>query len=341
MKNIILFTLVLFCTIAQAQIVDIPDANFKNALVNLDSVDIDGDGIGDVDADTNNDGEIQVSEAESVLRLIVSSKSIASLEGIQSFTNLEKLNCLNNHLTSLDITQNSNLEILWCGNNQLTNLNVSQNLILKSLAFYSNPLTNIDLSNNLNLEIISGAYCNLTTFNVSTNISLIHIEVHGNSLSNVDISQNPNITFFWCFDNQLDNLNIKNDNNISLVEFRLQNNPNLSCVQVDDIDYANLQNCDSENSWCYDDNIYFSEDCSLGSEEFNTFNFNMYPNPVHNILNIDSRFPFDKVEIYNLQGFLIKESISENINVSGLSSGIYFVKVISNGKNQTKKFIKN
>jgi len=38
---------------SQAQPVNIPDANFKDALVNTPCVDFDGDGAPDGDADTN------------------------------------------------------------------------------------------------------------------------------------------------------------------------------------------------------------------------------------------------------------------------------------------------
>lgn len=66
MKNIYTFLFLLSCTFLNAQIVNIPDANFKNALI-------------DEGVDTNNDGEIQVSEAEVVLNLNVSFKDILSM----------------------------------------------------------------------------------------------------------------------------------------------------------------------------------------------------------------------------------------------------------------------
>ena len=77
MKNLyfIVLTLMTFC-FSQAQIVNIPDANFKNTLVNSNCVDINGDGNGDIDADSNNDGEIQQAEAEAVIGLNVSYKAI-------------------------------------------------------------------------------------------------------------------------------------------------------------------------------------------------------------------------------------------------------------------------
>ena len=57
-------------------IVSIPDANFKNALLNNNTV-----------IDTNGDGEIQVSEAEAVTNLWVSNENINNLKGIEFFIN--------------------------------------------------------------------------------------------------------------------------------------------------------------------------------------------------------------------------------------------------------------
>jgi hypothetical protein len=83
MKNLFLVCLFLFTLVAKAQTVDIPDANFKNALVNTPCVDTNNDGFGDADADTNNDGEIQFTEAEAILRLHTNDQNIVSMQGIQ------------------------------------------------------------------------------------------------------------------------------------------------------------------------------------------------------------------------------------------------------------------
>ncbi|NGX83048.1 hypothetical protein [Aequorivita sp. KMM 9714] len=91
--------------------------------------------------DTNNDGEIQVVEAEAVYRLKVDDFSIASLEGIQSFTNLRELECSNNNISSLDLSQNSKLKVLSCIINQLTSLDVSQNPKLELFGFAESNLT--------------------------------------------------------------------------------------------------------------------------------------------------------------------------------------------------------
>ena len=99
MKNVLtnLRTAALICCFfcaafaVNAQIVNIPDANFKNALVNTLCVDTDNNNVGDADVDTNNDGEIQVSEALAVIALDVFSNNISDLTGIESFANLQWL----------------------------------------------------------------------------------------------------------------------------------------------------------------------------------------------------------------------------------------------------------
>ena len=101
MKNIYVLFFFLICGFASGQIVNIPDANFKNALLTTYCADFNNDGLPDGDADTNNDGEIQVSEAQAVYQLTLNYQGISSLEGIQSFSNLEWLSCNNNNLSTL------------------------------------------------------------------------------------------------------------------------------------------------------------------------------------------------------------------------------------------------
>ncbi len=71
----------------------------------------------------------------------------------------------------------------------------------------------------------------------------------------------------------------------------------------------------------------------------------IYPNPAKEILTINSlEQPIESYKIYNLTGQVVQANflIDENqVNISNLSKGIYFVKVISqSGKDATKKIIK-
>jgi hypothetical protein len=69
-KLVLSFGIVLMAIVAQAQVVNIPDANFKARLLAISFL------------DANNDGSIQVSEAQKVKTLDVSYKEIQDLTGI-------------------------------------------------------------------------------------------------------------------------------------------------------------------------------------------------------------------------------------------------------------------
>jgi Leucine-rich repeat (LRR) protein len=174
MKKNIFIILVLLCSYnLAAQIVTIPDANFKNALVNFPVVDSSGNGLGDSFADTNGDGEIQVSEAEAIISLIVSYYEIVSLEGIQSFSNLEILKSRGNFVETVDLSQNIQLEWLHLSTNPLISIDVSQNVNLKRLWIYNNSLSSLDVSQNTQLESLRCYTNTLTDLNISNGTNLI------------------------------------------------------------------------------------------------------------------------------------------------------------------------
>lgn len=356
MKNSYLIIILSFCAISQAQIINIPDANFKNALINHSPV-----------IDTNEDGEIQVSEAEAALNLNVYSKNISSLEGIQYFINLQVLNCRYNNIIHLDLSQNINLTILNCANNALSSLDISENINLRSFYCRYNQLSNLDLSQNINLEDVDCSNNQLTSLNLSqtTQIwslsvyenNLIYLDVRdcsilewiwadNNQLESFDISQNPHVFYMTLHNNNLMTLNIKNGHNTSLQLIDTRENPTLSCIQVDNVNYPNTRRCDGNTDfWCmgppnWNPNSYYSEDCSLSSEDFTKVDFSINPNPVKDILMVNSQESIDFLKIYSTTGKLLKETRKTNINVSGLTSGLYFVMVSIEGKTDTKKFIK-
>ena len=249
MKNLyLLFVALLTFIFASAQIVNIPDANFKNALVNTLCVDTDGDGIFDDDADTNDDGEIQVSEAEAVVVLWVPNNNIVSMEGIQSFVNLEHLQCIFNQINDLDVSQNTNLIILRCIENQLTNLDVSQNINLETLSVGGNQLTDLDVSQNSNLTVLSCGPNQLDNLDITQNTNLMYLYCEGNQLTNLDISQNTALKIIFCYNNQLTNLDVSDHLNLEelacsnnqLTNISLSQNSNLFNFYCDNNQLTNL-----------------------------------------------------------------------------------------------------
>lgn len=79
---------------------------------------------------------------------------------------------------------------------------------------------------------------------------------------------------------------------------------------------------------------------ALGLDDFINMSFEIFPNPTNNTLNIQSQSLIENVKIYSIQGVLIGEYSSNEIDVSQLNSGLYFVKIYSEGLIVSKKFIK-
>lgn len=82
-------------------------------------------------------------------------------------------------------------------------------------------------------------------------------------------------------------------------------------------------------------------DASLSNDKILTDVLEIFPNPTHNIININSNKKINKIELYDLQGKLIlKENETDQINISNLKEGVYFIKIYTNNGLQIKKIIK-
>ena len=139
--QLFLVTFLLANLFAFSQYTAIPDTNFENALSSYD--------------DIANDGQVPTANINTITELFIYNENIDDLTGIQDFAALTLLDCNDNNLTSLDISNNTALTKLYCNFNSLTSLDISNNLLLTYLDFSNNGITNIDVSNhNLLTELI-------------------------------------------------------------------------------------------------------------------------------------------------------------------------------------------
>ena len=196
-----------------------------------------------------------------ITSLDVSSSSITDLNGIQDFVSLKNLNCNSNGLTSLDITKNVTLSFLNCSNNQLTTIDLSKNVELTRLDSYVNKLTTLDLSKNLALRELYCYYNQLTTLDLAKNVALLSLQCQNNKLTTLDLSKNVALFGLNVTSNQLTSLNLKNGKNTLLtnININLNGNPNLNCIVVDDVAYANTNWADKKDSFAF----FSPYDCSL------------------------------------------------------------------------------
>ncbi len=196
MKKILVLAL-LITGFSNAQIVTIPDVNFKSKLLQLG-------------VDTNSDGNIQQAEALVVTSLDVSTLSISSLSGIESFTNLTYLDCSNNnYITSLDLANLTNLTYLNCGRNDLNSLDVSMLTNLTQLKCYTNNITVLNVSALLNLTHLDCSDNTIQVLDVANLTGLTFLNCSVNTISVLAVDNLVNLTTLYCSSNYLlSNLNV-------------------------------------------------------------------------------------------------------------------------------------
>jgi len=261
---------------------------------------------------------------------------------VSNNTALEVLSCFGNMFTALDVNNNTALRILGCNYNQLTALDVSNNTVLEELYCYNNLLASLDVSNNSDLEILSCFYNQLTVLDVDNNTALTGLWCDSNNLTALSINNLTNLIYLNCSDNQLVSLNVQNGNNINFLDFNASGNPDLLCIQVDDVTWS------TENWTSISTASSFSEDCDdlliLNDLVLNT-DISIYPNPFSEVVTITSgESVIQKVKIYDAKGALLyqnnTDSVEVNLILSNFNKGVYFIKVLSGQKEIMHKIIK-
>lgn len=350
-------------------VVYIPDVNFKAALVANTGVNT------NLDAEIQ-----VTEAAAYTYQMHAEGLSIADLTGIEAFTAITQLfcndnlltgidlsantaltllYCNNNLLTTLDVSANTALTILHCNNNALTNLDVSTNTALTGLSCNDNSLTNLDVSANTALTRLYCYYNSLTSLNVAANTSLNDLECNNNSITSLDVSTNTALEYFYCNNNlltsldvsananlydfncsynTLTSLNLQNGNNTSLAYFTAINNPDLICIQVDNAVWATANFTDIDNT------ASFNEDClTVGIPEVDT-ELVIYPNPASTSVTLNVVEGQWAVKIFNAQGQQVMQTTlninHQTLNISALSSGVYYLSLLDGKREMHTKIIK-
>ena len=397
MKQLYFITATLFFLSSNAQI-HFSDPQFKSKLLSsrlTEPVALDLNHQGLV-IDANNDGEIQTEEASNVSFLNIMDSGIVSVDGIENFTNLQSLYCSRNQIANLDYNLPV-LKKLECYENRLTHLDVTNfpqlsfidcnNNLIAALDLRSVTIASLDCSNNSISEIYFGQlqYCQLILRdNLLTNLEIIN---PGKLIDFIDISYNPLVNFnveaysidnFTCINTRLANLDLSKIERESEVgnEFAIEHNPLLRTINFHN---GAMDFCISDPFYECVNSFFSIEDNPLlesvcadeGSEmtylqSFATFqgfaltsdcalavNSNaglqksvIFPNPAEEILNIHSNTGITQVNILNTFGQMLSrtknttKSQDLKIDVSVLKSGTYLVEIVSDSGKSTQKFVK-
>lgn len=267
-----LYLLLFFSSFVNAQIVNIPDANFKAKLLSADISNGTASTYYDfynfdhipsnfIKIDINNDGEIQYSEVQNIQFLDLRNSNISNITGIEAFVNIKFFICTQNQISnlntssnlslrelyatsagieSLDVSANLNLRILFCNYNQISNVNVAQNLNLQRLGVSGNLLSQINVTQNILLESLSVDNNQLTTLNISQNLLLKAFVCSGNLLTSIDVTPHLQLSSFSCGSNPLSTVDVTQNpilktlecSNIGLTTLDVSNNLNLEYLYI-------------------------------------------------------------------------------------------------------------
>ena len=91
-------------------------------------------------------------------------------------------------------------------------------------------------------------------------VLLNELYCNDNQITYLDLSDNSNLFEFNCSNNFLTSLDVRNGNNTGLWYFSALNNPQLYCITVNDIAFANY-------TWLVDSGCVFSTNCGTSTVE--------------------------------------------------------------------------
>jgi Secretion system C-terminal sorting domain len=299
--------------------------------------------------------------ANTLLTTVSCNDNLLTSLNVSANTALFNLDCRVNQLASIDVTNNVNLGLLNAGYNPLSNLDVTQNPALINLVIEANiNMSSLDVTQNtalefLNIQFVSFGsidvtqnvaleqlFCQssgLTSLDVSQNLALWNLDARGNQLVSLDLSNNPAMFIMILSNNLLTSLNVQNGNNNAVPNsnFSTLNNPNLNCITVDDASY-------SSSTWTnIDVQTNFSDNCSLSINILNATSLKVFPNPTINIVNVSLNLEA-KFSLMNVFGKAVQKGFLKKgntiLNVTLLSTGLYFLNVQTSSGSTTKKIIR-
>ncbi|WP_329805521.1 T9SS type A sorting domain-containing protein [Flavobacterium facile] len=246
MKKII-YLLLLFSAFANAQIVNIPDANFKtklleaspsNEIASTDVPNSNGEVTSYHTIDTNSDGEIQISEALAIKYLNLQLATISSIDGISSFQNLITFNCRNNMISVIDLSSFQNLKFFNCLSNAVNQLTLPSNNTLLSLEIGYNPLTSLNLNGNVNIFRLNILYTSIPSLDIGSLTNLNEIQYKAGVTDLLNFNNKSNITYLGLSNSTVTSFNFSEFPNLvnldchqtNLVSIDLSQNPFLTSL---------------------------------------------------------------------------------------------------------------
>ena len=305
-KLYFLLAFALFFVSGKAQIIIFPDANFKAKL-------------------------LEASPSNTIAYNAFGYRKIdANNNGeieVGEASQINQLRLDNSGISSLEgITEFVNLYRLHCSNNQLTNLNLNG----------LNRLMSVDCSFN-----------QITTLTYDST-EMMHVYAVNNQLTFLDVSSSS-----LGFDDMMGVLGVNNNPIVSILA--LNTLPYLCDIDFSSVPTLKLLCCATQENIGWFQmiadlqqvtTVEINSSCLLYTGSQKNTNFNVYPNPANDILNIDSNqtIEISAINIYNALGQIVlvipNAQQTKSVDVSSLKTGNYFMKMNSDRGSSSVKFVK-
>ncbi|MDC8001807.1 T9SS type A sorting domain-containing protein [Aequorivita todarodis] len=196
--------------------------------------------------------QVDVSQNPLLESLRIRNNQITGILDLSNNPLLTVLECSANLITAIDVTNCPNLEYLICWQNLLSSLDISQNLALDWLSCSNNQLTQLEFTANQAITQLSCKDNQLTDLDISPLQSLISVDCSGNPLTDLDLTSSPTLSDITCNNTTLQTIDTRNGNN-GPNGLQAIDNPNLTCVLVEDINNIPFE-------WDVDPRASFGED---------------------------------------------------------------------------------
>lgn len=266
---------------------------------------------------------VDFTQNPSLINLYLGQNDLASLDVTQN-TALVNLVIDFNHVSSIDLSQNTALTTFSCYDNSLNSLDLTANTAIQFLNCSNNNLSALDISPCPDLYNFSCSNNNLTVLDLTNNADLIYVYCNGNNITQLDASASPLLELFHCYSNDLTSLNMKNLSTSVLNYFDATLNPNLTCIEVDDVTGA------ATNWTDIDATASFSLTCSFAgiNETVRYEEITIFPNPAQDHFTVSGIKESASYQLVNATGEIVLSGTvqpSEEINIETLTKGVYFL----------------
>lgn len=332
-KLVLLFSILFISKISNAQFVTITDVNFKNILAqNLPTC-----------FDDKGQLDTTCKELLNLESLTISNSKIADLNGIKYLKRLKYLDCSKNELTFIPKLPDS-LDFFQASDNQIKSISrlpsglrlfYIQSNELEAIDSLPESLIDLVLANNKLISLPEHLPENLNLLAVFSNEISVLPELP-NSLTQLYCFDMPNLK---CMPHLPDNLT-----NLGLMTSSIKCIPNLPNTLKVFLDFSTtpINTYPVCNEFNNQNNC--SGDLITSINKPSTQVFPLYPNPVVDFINIPNLDYLISYEIFNNLGESVIEqsqnSISNQINVSNLESGIYIIKLYTENEEFAARFVK-